>query len=305
MFFWIGFNAAVLMLLTFDLFVFHRNPRPVKVWESAVWSLVWICLSLGFNAWIWHWKGKEKALEFFTGYLIEYSLSVDNLFIFVLIFTYFKVSLEHQHRVLFWGVLGALVMRGGMIALGVQLVSRFEWILYFFGLFLLVTGIRMFFKKNEEIDLENFVVRFCRKWLRITPEFYDSKFFVKINGNWALTPLVLALVVLEAMDLIFAVDSIPAVFAVTTDPFIVYTSNICALLGLRSLYFLLADLAGRFVYLQYGLAAILSFIGSKMLLAKHFSIPTGISLGIVGLCLLVSIVVGLIAENKGGNFGRD
>ena len=290
--FWIGFNLGVLILLGLDLFVFHRKTRQAKPWELAAWSLGWVCLSLGFNAWIWHWHGKEKALEFFTGYLIEYSLSVDNLFIFVLIFSYFKVKAEHQHRVLFWGIFGALLMRGAMIAVGVQLVTRFEWMLYFFGLFLLVTGVRMFFKKNEKVDLENFAVRFLRKW--VTPDFHGSQFIVKINGVWAFTPLALVLVILEAMDLIFAVDSIPAVFAVTTDPFIVYTSNICAILGLRSLYFLLAHLADRFIYLQYGLAAVLSFIGLKMLIAGWYPIPIGISLGIVGTCLLASILVGLI-----------
>jgi len=297
--FWIGFNAGVLVLLGLDLYVFHRKTRSVKIWESAAWSVGWICLSLGFNAWVWHLKGKEKALEFLTGYLIEYSLSVDNLFIFILIFSYFKVKAEQQHRVLFWGVFGALLMRGGMIAIGVQLVTRFEWMLYLFGLFLFITGIRMFVQKNEAINLENFAVRFCRQWLRVTPDFYGSSFLVKINGAWALTPLVLALVVLETMDLIFALDSIPAVFAVTTDPFIVYTSNICAILGLRSLYFLLAHLAARFVYLQYGLAAILCFIGLKMLGAHCFPISIGISLGIVGLILFISILTDLIhGKNK-------
>ncbi|MEI8340251.1 MAG: TerC family protein, partial [Verrucomicrobiota bacterium] len=265
---------------------------------SLIWSVGWICLSLAFNALVWHWKGHQKALEFFTGYLIEYSLSVDNIFVFVLIFSYFKVKPEHQHRVLFWGILGALVMRGGMIAVGVKLVTRFEWMLYVFGLFLLVTGVRMFFKSEEEVDLENFIVRFCRKWMRVTPEFHGARFFVKIDGVWAMTPLALALVVVDVMDLIFAVDSIPAIFAVTTDPFIVYTSNICAILGLRSLYFLLAHLANRFAYLQYGLAAVLSFIGLKMLIAGWVHIPVGISLGIVALCLFVSIVASIAAARK-------
>jgi tellurite resistance protein TerC len=296
--FWIAFNAGVMVLLALDLFVFHRKIREVKWWESAAWSVGWVCLSLAFNALVWHWKGHQKALEFFTGYVIEYSLSVDNIFVFVLIFSYFKVKPEHQHRVLFWGILGALLMRGGMIALGVRLVTRFEWMLYVFGLFLVITGVRMFFKKEEEVDLENFVVRFCRKWMRVTPDFHGSRFFVKLDGTWAMTPLALALVVVDVMDLVFAVDSIPAIFAVTTDPFIVYTSNICAILGLRSLYFLLAHLATRFVYLQYGLAAVLSFIGLKMLMAYWVHLSLGISLGVVALCLGVSVVASLVADGE-------
>ena len=292
--FWIGFNAGVLALLALDLFVFQRKSRVPKAWDSAAASVGWIALSLGFGLWVWHWQGQQKALQFFTGYLIEYSLSVDNLFVFVLIFSYFKVQPQHQHRVLFWGILGALLMRGAMIAIGVRMVARFDWLLYFFGLFLLVTGVRMFFKKEKKPDLDNFAVRFCRKWLRVTPEFHGSRFFVKLNGAWVLTPLALTLVVIEVMDLIFAVDSIPAVFSVTTDSFIVYTSNICAILGLRSLYFVLAHLADRFVYLQYGLAAVLSFIGLKMLMAGWYVIPVGISLGIVVLCLTVSMLAGAV-----------
>ena len=296
--FWIGFNAGVLVLLALDLFVFQRKNRTPKGWESAAASVGWITLSLGFGLWVWHGLGPQKALQFFTGYLIEYSLSVDNLFVFVLIFSYFKVKAHQQHRVLFWGIIGALIMRGAMIAIGVRIVARFEWMLYCFGLFLLITGIRMFFKKEKKPDLDNFAVRFFRKWLRVTPDFHGNRFFVKLNGSWALTPLALALVVIEVMDLVFAVDSIPAVFAVTTDSFIVYTSNVCAILGLRSLYFALAHLAGRFVYLQYGLAAVLSFIGFKMLMAGWFVIPVGISLGIVVLCLSVSMIAGGTHKNE-------
>ena len=293
--FWVAFNAGVLVLLALDLFVFHRKNRPVEWREAAIWSVAWICLSLGFNALVWHWKGEQKALEFFTGYLIEYSLSADNIFLFVLIFSYFKVRPEHQHRVLVWGIVGALLMRGGMIALGVSLVKRFEWMLYAFGLFLLVTGVRMFFKRDNEVQVENFVVRFCRRWLRVTPDFHGARFFVKTGGVWAITPLALALVVVDVMDLIFAVDSIPAIFAVTTDSFIVYTSNICAILGLRSLYFLVARLAHRFVYLQYGLAAVLCFIGLKMLCSQWVRIPTWSSLGIVAGCLAVSVLCSMSA----------
>lgn len=291
--FWIGFNAVVLVILALDLFVFHRGTRPVTFREAATWSVVWICLSLSFNAFVWHWRGAEKALEFFTGYVIEYSLSVDNIFVFVLIFSWFKIRPEHQHRVLLWGILGALAMRGAMIALGVKLVTTFAWTLYVFGAFLVITGVRMFFKNEHAVPGENVVVRLCRKCMRVTPDFHGARFFVRVDGAWALTPLALALIVVDVMDLVFAVDSIPAIFAVTTDSFIVYTSNICAILGLRSLYFLLAGLADRFVYLQYGLAAVLTFIGLKMLVAPFVHIPILLSLGIVALCLAVAIIASM------------
>jgi tellurite resistance protein TerC len=299
--FWIAFNAGVLLLLALDLFVFHRKSRQPGVLESAAWSLFWICLSLAFNALVWRWKGAEKGLEFLTGYLIEYSLSVDNIFVFVLIFAKFKIRSDHQHRVLFFGILGALLMRGVMIAAGVKLVEKFSWTLYLFGVFLLVTGVRMFFKKEQEEEMESGVIRFCRRHLRVVQDYQGKQFFVRIRGAWALTPLALALVVVELMDLIFAVDSIPAIFAVTTDPFIVYTSNICAILGLRSLYFLLARLANRFVYLQYGLAAVLSFIGLKMLIAFRVHIPTALSLGVVAVFLAASVAASLLfpaGENR-------
>jgi tellurite resistance protein TerC len=292
--FWIGFNAVVLLLLALDLFVFHRKAVVVSFRDAAFWSAAWFGLSLSFNALVWRWKGADKALEFLTGYLIEYALSVDNIFVFGVIFTYFKVRAEYQHRVLFWGILGALLMRGAMIALGVELVTRFRWSLYVFGAFLLLTGVRMFFKKESESPMENGIVRFCRRWLRVTPQYHGAQFFVRLNGAWVATPLALVLIVVELTDLVFAVDSIPAIFAVTTDPFIVYTSNICAILGLRSLYFLLAGLADRFRYLQYGLAAVLSFIGVKMLIAFAWHIPIALSLGIVALCLMVSIVASII-----------
>jgi tellurite resistance protein TerC len=285
----------VLILLALDLFVFHRKIQAVSFREAALWSAIWVCLSLGFNALIWQWKGEAKAVEFFTGYLIEYALSVDNIFVFVLIFSYFNVRAEHQHRVLFWGIIGALIMRGIVIALGVEIVRRFSWSLYIFGAFLAVTGVRMFFKKEEEADMENAVVRFCRRWLRVTPDYYNGRFFVRLqNGAWAATPLALVLIVVDVMDLIFAVDSIPAIFAITTDPFIVYTSNICAVLGLRSLYFVLASLADRFVYLQYGLAAVLTFIGLKMLTAYFLHISITLSLVVVAACLAVSILASLL-----------
>ncbi len=295
--FWIAFNLGVLLLLALDLFILNRKPRAMSFRESLAMSLFWVCLSLGFNAVVWHTMGSVKGLEFFTGYLIEYSLSADNIFIFVLVFTYFKVPAIQQPRVLLWGILGALVMRGSMIALGVQLVTRFRWTLYVFGAFLIVTGIRMFFS-SDEIEVENSVVRFFRKLMPMTSDFRGSHFFVRFNGGWAMTPLFLTLLVIETMDIVFAVDSIPAIFAVTSDPFIVYTSNVCAILGLRSLYFLLARLPDRFIYLQYGLAAVLTFIGFKMLCSHFIHIGTSLSLAVVALFLGTAILASICATRK-------
>jgi tellurite resistance protein TerC len=288
--FWIGFHVAVLLLLAADLFVFRRGGRAVSMKQAAISSLVWVLLSLGFGAWIHFAEGPVKAGEFITGYVIEYSLSMDNLFLFIMIFGFFKVDPRHQHRVLLWGIIGALVMRGAMIGIGVELVRRFEWILYGFGVFLLITGVRMFFKGGNEDPGGNLVIRLCRRIPRVTPEFHGSKFFVRTAVGWMLTPLALVLVILDVMDLAFAVDSVPAVFAVSHDPFIVYTSNICAILGLRSLYFLLAGVADRFRYIHYGLAAVLCFIGLKMLLADVMPISNGVSLGVVAGLLGASMV---------------
>jgi tellurite resistance protein TerC len=292
--FWIGFHVVVLLLLALDLFVFRREEHAISMKEAAVWSVLWVALSLGFAAYIYAVEGAVKGVEFITGYVIEYSLSADNLFLFITIFAFFKVEARHQHRVLLWGILGALAMRGAMIGMGVQLVHRFEWILYGFGIFLLLTGLRMFLKRGEEPPGENIVVRLCRKWLRVTPEFHGPKFLVRTAAGWMLTPLALVLVVIDVMDLMFAVDSIPAVFAVTRDPFIVYTSNICAILGLRSLYFLIAGVADRVKYLHYGLAAVLTFIGTKMLLVAVFPISALASLAVVAALLAVSVVCSLL-----------
>jgi tellurite resistance protein TerC len=233
--FWIGFHLAVFLLLALDLFVFHRKERTVRMREAAAWSVAWVALSLTLGASIWKLAGPAKGVEFITGYVIEYSLSVDNLFVFIMIFAYFNIAPRHQHRVLVWGILGALLTRGAMIGLGVQLVRRFDWILYAFGAFLLLTGLRMFFKKEDSQPGGNFVIRLFRKMPRVTQELDGSRFFARRAEGWMLTPLAVVLVVVDIMDLAFAVDSIPAVFAVTRDPFIVYTSNICAILGLRSL----------------------------------------------------------------------
>jgi tellurite resistance protein TerC len=291
--FWVAFHAAVLFLLALDLFVFHPRERPAPLWEAALWSLFWVILSLGFGAYIARAGGARKGIDFITGYLIEYSLSADNLFVFIMLFAYFKVPPRDQRRVLVWGLLGAMVMRAAMIVLGVQLVRRFEWILYGFGAFLLITGIRMFCKSGEAEPGSSFAVRMAGKLPRVTPEFHGPRFFVRLEAGWMLTPLALVLIVIDLMDLVFAVDSIPAVFAVTTDPVIVYTSNICAILGLRALYFLLAGAASRFRYLHYGLAAVLVFIGAKMLLAGVLPIGNAVSLAVVVLTLAVSVIASL------------
>jgi tellurite resistance protein TerC len=294
--FWIGFNAVVLVLLALDLFVIRGKEQTVSMKGAAIWSVGGILTSLAFGAWIYISQGHGKALEFITGYVIEYSLSMDNLFVFIMIFAYFKVAPKHQHRVLAWGIIGALVMRGVVICLGVELVQRFGWILYGFGAFLLITGLRMFFKKPETEATESFACRVCRKIPRVTPDFHGASMIVRTAAGWMLTPLALAVVVVDVMDLIFAVDSIPATFAVTRDPFIVYTSNICAILGLRSLYFVLAGMADRFEKLHYGLAAVLGFIGLKMLLANVLHIGNGAALLVVAAILAASIIWSLAGK---------
>jgi tellurite resistance protein TerC len=256
-------------------------------------------ISFLFCAVIWQWQGPERGLDFLTGYLIEYSLSVDNIFIFVLIFTYFRVPPIAQHRVLVWGIVGALIMRGVMIWLGVTLVTHFHFVLYIFGVFLLVTAVRMFSGKYGQQEFENsLVMRLVRRSVHVTNEFHGEDFTAKIDNRWMLTPLALVLIVIDVMDLVFAVDSIPAVFAITQDPFIVYTSNICAILGLRSLYFLLANLIDRFIYLKTGLALVLAFVGIKMIVAHYFPLPTLLSLAVIVLILAVTITVSMIVTQN-------
>jgi tellurite resistance protein TerC len=297
--FWIAFHIGVFIAVGVDLVSFKRRDRELSLRAAAVRSAVWVGVSLFFNAIVWQWQGNERALDFLTGYLLEYSLSVDNIFVFVLIFTYFRVPPRSQHRVLLWGILGALVMRGLMIWLGIALVERFHFILYIFGVFLVVTAVRMFWGKAEKPDFENsFWMRWCRKSLPLTQDFHGRRFAVKIDGRLMFTPLLLVLIVIDVMDLVFAVDSIPAVFAITTDQFIVYTSNICAILGLRSLYFLVAKLVDRFVYLRTGLAIILGFVGLKMILAKFLHIPNGISLAVIVLILAITIILSMVATRK-------
>jgi len=293
---WVGFNVFILMMLALDLGVFHRKSHTVTLKESLTWTGVWVALALTFNAGVWHFAGSQKGLEFFTGYLIEKSLSVDNVFVFALLFSYFAVPTQYQHKVLFWGILGALIMRAIMIALGAALITKFTWIIYIFGAFLILTGIKMIVKREEEIHPErNPVVRWFKKLMPVTPDYRGDKFFVRENGILMATPLFVVLLLVEISDLIFAVDSIPAIFAVTTDPFIVYTSNVFAILGLRSLYFALAGVMNKFHYLKVGLGVVLSFVGIKMLLMHTaWKIPTLVSLGVVVLILAVSVVASLM-----------
>jgi tellurite resistance protein TerC len=288
--FWIAFHIGVFVAIGIDLFTFHQRGRELSMTAAARRSVLWVILSLGFNAVVWRIKGPHHGLDFLTGYLIEYSLSMDNIFVFVLIFTHFRVPSRAQHRVLVWGIIGALVMRGTMILFGIALVRRFHFVLYIFGLFLLITAARMLFGKHPTHDFrETRVMRFCRRILPITQEFHNQDFKVRVDGRWMLTPLALTMIVIEITDLAFAVDSIPAIFAITQDPFIVYTSNICAILGLRSLYFLLAGLMNRFIYLRTGLALVLGFVGLKMITAEYLPFPRVISLGIIVLILGITI----------------
>ena len=298
--FWIAFHVGVFIAIGIDLFTFHRRDRELSMTAAARRSVLWVILSLGFNALVWRVKGPHHALDFFTGYLIEYSLSMDNIFVFVLIFTHFRVPPKAQHRVLVWGIIGALIMRGTMILGGIALVQRFHFILYLFGLFLLITAAQMFFGKRPAHDFaEGWVLRMCRRILPITREFHNEHFKVHVDGRWMLTPLALTMIVIEVTDLIFAVDSIPAIFAITRDPFIVYTSNICAILGLRSLYFLLAGLMNRFIYLRTGLALVLGFVGIKMILADYFPLPRAVSLGVIALILGVTIALSMLKTKDG------
>ncbi len=296
---WVGFNAFVVAMLALDLGVFHRKAHAISVKEAAIWSGVWIALALLFNVWIWQARGGQAGLEFFTGYLIEKSLSIDNIFVIALIFTYFRVPDKYQHRVLFWGILGALVMRAIFIFAGAALIDKFHWIIYVFGAFLIFTGVKMAFFGNEEFKPEsNLMLRLVRRLMPVTSEYREEKFFVREGGRRLATPLFLVLVLVESTDLIFAVDSIPAIFAVTRDPFLVYTSNIFAILGLRSLYFVLAGVMGKFSYLKLGLAVVLVFVGIKMTLVDLWKIPTPISLGVIASVITISIVASLVKDRR-------
>ena len=293
--FWVAFHIGVFIAIGVDLFTFHVRGRELSMAAAARRSLVWVVVSLAFNGVVWRIKGPHHGLDFLTGYLIEYSLSMDNIFVFVLIFTHFRVPPRAQHRVLVWGIIGALIMRGTMILFGIALVRRFHFVLYIFGLFLLITAVRMLFGKLAGHDFrETRLMRFLRRILPITHDFHNQDFRVRVDGRWMLTPLALTMIVIEITDLAFAVDSIPAIFAITQDPFIVYTSNICAILGLRSLYFLLAGLMNRFIYLRTGLALVLGFVGLKMITAKFLPFPRIVSLGIIVLILGVTIWLSML-----------
>jgi tellurite resistance protein TerC len=296
---WAGFNLFVVLMLALDLGVFHRKAHVIQVKEALLWSGFWIALALLFNLGIYFWRGPETALEFLTGYLIEKSLSVDNLFVFLLIFTYFDVPPLYQHKVLFWGILGALIMRAIFIVAGITLIQTFHWIVYLFGIFLIFTGIKLAFHKEREIHPErNPVVRLFRRLMPVSDQYEGDQFILKKGRRYLFTPLFLVLLMIETTDVIFAVDSIPAILAITLDPFIVYTSNVFAILGLRALYFALAGMMRLFHHLHYGLSAILVLVGVKMLLADICKIPTVIALGLIAVILLTSIVASVLRPRK-------
>ena len=296
---WVGFNLFVLVALAFDLGVFHRNPHKITIREAFIASGLWIAIAIAFGCGVWHWYGEQRGLEYFTGYVIEKALSVDNLFVFLVIFRTFQVDDRVQHRVLAWGILGALIMRGLLITVGAVLVARFHWILAAFGIFLVYTGLHMLWRREKAVHYEkNPIFRFASKHLRLTKEYHGSSFFIRQNGQLFGTPLVLVLLIIELTDVAFAVDSIPAIFGITRDPFIVYTSNVFAILGLRALYFLLVGLLDYFRYLGIGLALILIFIGVKLIAEPWLHISVSYSLGVVGMLLLLAIVLSLWAGPK-------
>jgi tellurite resistance protein TerC len=292
---WVGFTAFVILLLVIDLGVFHKKSREVSTKEAIWWTVVWIGLALLFNLGIYWWFGRQPALEFLTGYLIEKALSVDNLFVFMVIFSYFAVPVGVQHRILFWGILGALIMRAIFIALGAALLSSFHWATYLFGAFLVGLGIKLFFQGDEEAHPErNPLVKLIERYAPFTPELHGDAFTVRKNGKFYFTPLFLVLVTIEVTDVVFAVDSIPAIFAVTSDPFLVYTSNIFAILGLRALFFVIASMLDKFTYLQYGLALVLSFVGTKMLIVDWYKVPITYSLLTIITLLGGSVVASIV-----------
>ena len=304
---WAGFIICVLIFLALDLGLFHRHARVVKFKEAAAWSAVWFALAMAFAGAMAHWRGREEAVQFTTGYIIELSLSLDNILVIALIFAWFRVPIQFQHRLLFWGILGALVMRGVMIAAGVELINQFNWVLYVFGAFLVFTGVKMLFSGKETMQPEkNLALRLARKIFAVSPDLDGQKYFTRLDGRFALTPLALVLLLVETTDLIFAVDSVPAVFSVTRKAFIVFTSNIFAIIGLRSMYFMLAGALGYFRYLKIGLSLVLAFVGVKMLLDPHgqepkrfqVEIPTGVSLMTVATIILIAIVLSVMVAER-------
>lgn len=299
-YFWIGFILFVVVMLAIDLGIFHRKTHVVSFKESLGWTVVWVSLAMLFSAIVYFWKGPDKSIEFLTGYIIELSLSVDNLFVFILVFSYFHVPQQYQHKVLFWGILGALVMRVIFIFAGVALITKFHWIIYVFGVIIIISGIKMLFQSDKKIEPDkNPVIRFIKKMWPVTNEYHGDKFFVKLqNGVWAATPLFIVLVFVEITDLIFAVDSIPAILAITTDTFIVFTSNAFAILGLRSLYFALAGMLNLFRFLHIGLSMILIFIGLKMVFSDVYKLPIEVALMVVVGILVTSIAASLLLKKK-------
>ena len=304
---WAGFILCVLIFLALDLGLFHRRARVVKFKEAAAWSAVWFALAMAFAGAMAHWRGRGEAIQFTTGYLIELSLSLDNILVIALIFAWFRIPVQFQHRLLFWGILGALIMRGAMIAAGVGLINQFDWVLYVFGAFLVFAGVKMLFSGKETVQPEkNLALRLARKCFAVSPDLDGQKFFTRLDGRLALTPLALVLLLIETTDLIFAVDSVPAVFSVTRTAFIVFTSNIFAIIGLRSMYFLLAGALGYFRYLKIGLSFVLAFIGVKMLLDPHghepkgfqVEIPTGVSLMTVATIIVIAIVLSVMVAER-------
>jgi len=302
---WLAFGGLVLVLLVLDLVVFHRKIHTPTLRESLGWTIFWVAVAGVFNAFLWRWKGGQAGVEFLTGYLIEWSLSMDNVFVFVVIFRFFRVELKYQYRVLFWGILGAIVMRLVFIVVGAELVRRFGWVMPLFGAFLIFTGIRLATHDESDVDPEqNLVLRMARRWFRVTKGFYQQRFFVREAGRLAVTPLFLVLLVIESTDVLFAVDSVPAIFGITKDPFIVFSSNIFAIMGLRALYFLLAGVVDLFKYLNYGLSAVLVFVGCKMVGEYFFApehdhlMPAWVSLLVVVSLIGISIVASLLAGGE-------
>jgi tellurite resistance protein TerC len=302
---WVGFAVLMTVMFILDLGVFNRKSHEISFREALCWTLVWVGLALLFNAGILVFLGPGKALEFFTGYLIEESLSVDNLFVFIMVFSYFHVSRVHQPKILKWGIIGALIMRAGFIFLGIELFERFHWMVYLFGGLLIVTGIKMAFGGEEKIEPEkNLVVRLVRRFVPITRRIYGDRFFIRRKGILAATPLFLTLLVVESSDVIFAIDSIPAILAVTRDPFIVYTSNVFAIMGLRSLFYLLSNVMEMFAYLKLGVSFILAFVGLKMLLSSVYQIPIYFSLGVIIGALAISIMISITVGSKKNGHAR-
>lgn len=294
---WMAFLGAVFVMLMMDLGIFHRKAHVLSLKEATLWSIFWVVVSVLFNILILFWLGEEKALEFLTGYLLEKSLSADNIFVFAVLFSYFAVPAEYRHRVLFWGVVGAIVFRLTFILAGTALLKKFHWVVYVFGIIVIISGIKLLMRKEEKIVPErNPVLRLARRLLPITPTYHGQRFFVVHDGKVFATPLMLVLLVIESTDIVFAIDSIPAIFAITRDPFIVFTSNVCAILGLRALYFLLEGMIRLFRYLDEGLAVILVFIGVKMLLSEFYEIPVWVALGFVAVVLAIAITLSLVVK---------